>query len=291
MGNKFKVAVCWSGQMRTHNKELLIYDDVINGRVVKTNAVYNPDSTVDIFANNSTTEKTNIFKVIDDLRHYDFEVDHYGHTWADCELPVNKHKFKSLIHEDQIVIDEWVDEDPENRQPGDVEKYDARECYGQVWSGFRAYGLVEGDYHAVIKIRWDILCYSTKELSTWIRHLIFDQGETNRDRTLGEKLTEPTEYYRTPVGWTSKKNFSEIDINLINDIFWISNAEAFKLWKEIDFKKKLHSVYAKSKISNGDLISTLGGVTLKGHKLWNLMQPSGISCFGYLPENFCEYKR
>ena len=62
MGNKFKVAVCWSGQTRSHDNELVIYDDVINGRVAKISSVYNPDSTADIFANNSTTEKTNIFK-------------------------------------------------------------------------------------------------------------------------------------------------------------------------------------------------------------------------------------
>jgi len=285
MGNKFKVAVCWSGQMRTHNEELVIYDDVINGRVIKTNAVYNPDSTVDIFANNSTTEKTNIFKVIDDLRHYDFEVDHYGHTWADCELPVNKHKFKSLIHEDQIVIDEWVDENSDNRKVRGG-TLDARGSYGQTWSGFRAYGLVEGDYNAVIRIRWDVLCYSTKELSIWIRHLIFDQGDTHRDRTLNEKLSVPTEYYRTPVTWTSmKKGHSILNIDHITDVFWISNTTAFKLWKETDFKKKLHEVVTMCHNM------TMDRLTPHSHRLWNLMQPETIHCIGYLPENFCEIKR
>jgi|TARA_R110002074_G_scaffold323672_1_gene493998 hypothetical protein len=279
MAHNFKVAVCWSGQMRTHNEKLIIYDDVINGRVVKTNAIYNPDSPTDGFAINNSTEKTNIFKVIDDLMLYDFEVDHYGHTWTDCELPVNKDKFKSFIQEDQIVIDEWVDEDAESRQPN-VPEFTSKGSYGQTWSGFRAYELVEGNYNAVIRIRWDVLCYSTKELANWIRHLIYDQGESWRDRTLNEKLSVPTEYYRTPVTWVTGDNLATINPGTINDIFWISNTHAFELWKEIDFKKKLHHVLA-----------TNHGRTPQSHKLWNLMQPPGINCIGYLPENFCEIKR
>lgn len=296
MAYKFKVAVCWSGQTRSHDYELVIYDTVMNGRVIKSNTVYNSDSTADFFAINNSTEKTNMFKVIDDLHHYGMEVDHYGHTWTDCELPINKDKFKSLIHEDQIVIDEWVSEDPDNRAVRD-NNAGARGCYGQTWSALRAYELVEGDYDAVIKIRWDVLCYSTKELANWVRHLIYDQGESYRDRTLEESLNRAVEYYRTPITWESKDFGNALPVlhnDTICDIFWISNNSAFELWRRMDFKKKLHEVVSNCHNLEWCAVHTpkrIPGATPHSHRLWSMMQPAEINCIAYLPENFCEFKR
>jgi len=119
------------------------------------------------------------------------EVDVVGHTWSHCTPPSEEHvKFKKLIIEDQVVIDNWVLEDWVNRLTFNNElcelfnydhndhagfdltniEYDrlssdtinkilqyCRASYGQQVSGWKSFQLADDAYDMYIRWRWDLI--------------------------------------------------------------------------------------------------------------------------------------
>jgi len=119
------------------------------------------------------------------------EVDVVGHTWSHCIPPSEEHvKFKKLIIEDQVIIDDWVKKDWINRitlndelcdlfnyDPSDQYGFDmttleydnlsddhinkilqnCRAGYGQHVSGWKSFQLADDGYDIYLRWRWDLV--------------------------------------------------------------------------------------------------------------------------------------
>jgi hypothetical protein len=119
------------------------------------------------------------------------EVDVFGHTWSHCIPPSEEHvKFKKLIIDDQVIIDDWVKQDWANRLTlndtlCDLFNYDTydqgafdmttleydnlsddhinkilqycRAGYGQHVSGWKSFQLADDGYDMYLRWRWDLV--------------------------------------------------------------------------------------------------------------------------------------
>lgn len=136
-----KIAICVSGETRDFNKIL------------------------------KDTSHRSVLDFAEDLRKFNTQVDVYAHTWAHCEYPDRSDMIKSLSIDDQSIIDNWVSGDFLNRafpipNAGSFHDYllASRKAYGQVFSGFRCFGLVPvNEYDVVIRFRWDLECVGDLE--------------------------------------------------------------------------------------------------------------------------------
>ena len=143
MSKKPKIALCWTGQTRTYN---------------------NP-----ISGDHIRKSHTEIFK--------DCDVYHYGHTWNDCDPPIDRDKFIFFKSQDQSVIDEFVTKeemplrfivkeswysrsDWKNMSPKERVLHTLsmqKAIYGQIWSFLECYKSIPdySQYDFIVKTRWD----------------------------------------------------------------------------------------------------------------------------------------
>lgn len=159
-----KIAICVSGETRDFNKIL------------------------------KDPSHRSVLDFADDLRQIFTKVDIYAHTWAHCEYPERGDMIKSLSIDDQIVIDNWVSGDFLNRafpSKNTVSFSDyllaSRNAYGQVFSGFRCFGLVPvNEYDVVIRFRWDLECVGDLEFIKKVFVPIVEKlAVTDKDITRG----------------------------------------------------------------------------------------------------------
>jgi hypothetical protein len=115
------------------------------------------------------------------LKNFYPDIDVYGHTWSHCDIPVTTaFEFKQLLIEDQKIIDDWVSEDFVNRAFSNRMQWNkqhvlrdqtpdsfvaeslrrSRYAYGQLFSAYHCFALVNQEYDIVIRYRWDLGCMS-----------------------------------------------------------------------------------------------------------------------------------
>jgi hypothetical protein len=148
----------------------------------------------------------NLAYYISCLEKYGHEVDVVGHTWSHCTPPSEEHvKFKKLIIEDQVIIDNWVLTDWTNRltfnkelcelfnyDPTDHDEYDlknieydrlsndtinkvlqyCRAGYGQHVSGWKSFQLADNGYDMYIRWRWDLIFTNLVDTKSDIKDII-----------------------------------------------------------------------------------------------------------------------
>lgn len=201
-----KIAICVSGQTRRHND----YSNEWFGTI------------------------TELFG--------DYDYDLFGHTWSDQPTPITKSKFKKFTVDDQIMMEKWIEEDPQQRlyhNIGWIQHKDyhiklkdgswyehaigaTKRAYGQFWSALLCYELVNSDYDLIVRYRWDIGLKENKEqVKRAIHNFSKAQNLTSALPGQIDRNIEPMINTDVLVSTPSRSDY-------IEDLFFVSNSNILK---------------------------------------------------------------